>query len=120
LKVKRWLRSSSIINQLLPDKRRVGLTGAGIEVTAAGTIHPFFKHPRIPLGAIPYPLDQIHFGRHQNATKLKVSTKPFISSAAPGKATRRPAPTPKTPARARQTPMITSNHFGGFQGSCFV
>jgi len=70
----------------------VGLTGAGVEVTEAGTIHPFFKHPKTPLKAIPNPLDQTQFGRHQNATKLKESTKPFTSIPAPGKATRRPAP----------------------------
>jgi len=27
----------------------VGLTGAGLEVTEAGTPYPFFEHPRIPL-----------------------------------------------------------------------
>ncbi len=92
MKVKRGLRSSSIINQLLPDKRRVGLTGAVVEVTGAGTIHPVFEHPRIPLKTIPYPLDQAQFDTHQNAPGLKESPKPFTSSAAPGKATRRPAP----------------------------
>jgi len=92
LKVKRWLRSSSIINQLPTDKRRVGLTGAVVEVTAAGKIHPFFEHPRIALKAIPDPLDQTHLGWHQNATRLNQSIKPFTSSAVPGKAARRPAP----------------------------
>jgi len=92
LKVKRWLRSSSPINQLPTDKRRVGLPGAGLEVTEVGTIYPFFKHPKTPLKANPYQLDQTQFIRHQNAPELKQSTKPFTSSAAPGKATRRPAP----------------------------
>jgi len=48
LKVKRWLRSSSPINQLPTDKRRVGLTGAGLEVTEVGKIHPFYKPPENP------------------------------------------------------------------------
>jgi len=99
LKVKRWLRSSSPINQLLPDKRRVGLTGAGLEVTEAGTAFPFFEHLRTLLKAIPYPLDQMRFGRHQNASIFEQSPKPFTSSAAPVKTTRRPAPTPGKAAR---------------------
>jgi len=72
----------------------VGLTGAVVEVTAAGKIHPFFEHPRIPLKAIHYQLDQAQLDRQQSATRLKQSTRPFTSSAAPGKATRRPAPKP--------------------------
>jgi len=85
------LRSGSRINLLPPDKRRVGLTGAGLEVTVARSAFPYSKHLKSLPKAIPYPLEQAQFGRHQNATELQELIPPFTSSPATGKATRRPA-----------------------------
>jgi len=69
----------------------VGLTGAGLEVTEATRAFPHLEHPKSVLGASHYPLEERKFGRHKNATEQKASTRPFTSSPAPVKATRRPA-----------------------------
>ncbi len=81
------------------------MTGAGVEVTEAGTAFPSLEHPRTLQKAIRFPLDQTQFDRQQNAPELEQSTKPFTSSVVPGKATRRPATINSSPC----SPVVQIN-----------